>query len=121
MTAMGLAESEASPMAAASLLPCLLFHPREPPVVVRELVQMCECDLARHNRIVIGHVRNRIVAPVLELDVHAFPKLVDLEGDEGQSIPISSPTRRASSVVNLVRWATSPSWVVYLPLNARPR
>ena len=58
----------------------LLLHPLEPRVVVGKLVQMGKRDLARHDGIVIGHVRQRVVATVLQLDVHPAAELLEVEG-----------------------------------------
>ena len=43
-----------------------------------------------------------------EFDLHAFPELLETEGADDQSMPICSPTRRASSVVKFVRGAMAP-------------
>src|SRR6266540_7341739 len=40
---------------------------------------MSEGDLPGHNWIVVGHVREQVVESVLELDLHASPKLLDIE------------------------------------------
>ncbi len=37
-------------------------------------------DLARHDGIVIGHVRHRLVATVLRFDVHPPAELLEVEG-----------------------------------------
>jgi hypothetical protein len=58
----------------------VLFHPLEPRVVVRELVQVRERDLPRYERVVVRDVRQEVVESVLELDIHATAKLVDVEG-----------------------------------------
>jgi hypothetical protein len=58
----------------------LLLHPLEPCVVVGKLVQVGERELARHDRIVIGQVRSRLVATVLEFDVHPVAELLEVEG-----------------------------------------
>src|SRR5262249_45620960 len=57
----------------------LLLHPLEPVVVVRELVQMRERDLAGDERVVVRDVGEQVVEAVLELDVHAAPELIDVE------------------------------------------
>src|SRR5437763_1577681 len=57
----------------------LLLHPFEPDVVVRKLVQVGERDLAGDERVVVGDVGEEVVEPVLELDLHASPELVDVE------------------------------------------
>src|SRR6266516_2311048 len=58
----------------------LFLHPLEPGVVVGEFVQVGERDLARHDRIVISHVRSRIMETMLQFDIHAFPELLEIEG-----------------------------------------
>src|SRR5262249_27673799 len=55
------------------------LHPLEPLVVVGELLHVRRRDLAGDDRIVAGDVRLRVVGPVLELDVHAGPKLLEVE------------------------------------------
>jgi hypothetical protein len=55
----------------------LKIHCREK--VVRELLHVRERDLAGEDRVVVGHVRLRIVGSVLELDVHAGPELLEVE------------------------------------------
>src|SRR5262249_61898131 len=80
----------AAPVAVRSLL-----HALEAGVVVGELVQVRPRDPAGDVRIVVRHVRPRIVAAVLELDVHPGPELVDVER---RRLPVDSdlladPTR----------------------------
>src|SRR5437762_12877520 len=41
---------------------------------------MGERDLACDERVVVGHVGQQVVKPMLELDVHAAAELVDVEG-----------------------------------------
>src|SRR5215472_13080310 len=55
------------------------LHLLEPLVVVRELLHVRERDLPRDDRIVVGHVGLRVVAAVLELDVHARAELLEIE------------------------------------------
>ena len=40
---------------------------------------MGERDLACHDRIVLGHVREQVVQAVLQLDVHPSAELLDVE------------------------------------------
>ena len=56
-----------------------LLHPLEPFVVVGELLHVREGDLAGDDRIVAGDVCLRIVAAVLEFNVHAGAKLLEVE------------------------------------------
>src|SRR5215471_4556724 len=55
------------------------LHPLETCVVVGELLQVCERDLPRDDRIVVGDIRLRVMRPVLELDVHPRSELLELE------------------------------------------
>src|SRR5205814_9310959 len=48
-------------------------------VVVRELLHVSECDLARQDRIVVCDIGLRIMRSVLKLDVHPAPKLFEVE------------------------------------------
>src|SRR5258706_12884033 len=59
---------------------CFFFHSLESRVVVRELVQMGERDLAGDEGIIVRHVRQQVVKAVFELDIHPSPELVDVEG-----------------------------------------
>jgi hypothetical protein len=68
----------------------LFLHSLQPAVVVGKLVQVSQCDLAGDERVVARDVRGGIVEPVLELDVHSPPELVDVEGAVAQSMPIRS-------------------------------
>ena len=58
----------------------LLLHALEPRVVIRELVQVRERDLARRVGIIAGDIREAVVQAVLELHVHPGPELLDIEG-----------------------------------------
>jgi hypothetical protein len=57
----------------------LVLHSFAAVVVVRELLHMRERDLASDDRIVASDVRLRIVAGVLELDVHPLAELLEVE------------------------------------------
>src|SRR6266511_2265494 len=72
-----------SPSVATRVAASLFLHPLESRVVVRELAQVSERDLPRHERIVVGHVGEAVVEPVLELHVHPHPELLDVEGRRG--------------------------------------
>src|SRR5919204_55569 len=55
------------------------FHPLEPLVVVGEFLHVRQRDLAGEDRIVVGDVGLRVVAAVLELDVHTGAELLEIE------------------------------------------
>src|SRR5690349_16407876 len=57
----------------------LLFHLREPRVVVRELVQMGERDLAGEEQVVAGHVGRGIAPAVLQLHLHAAAEFLQVD------------------------------------------
>src|SRR5487761_1199237 len=57
----------------------LLLHALEANVVVGELLQVGESDLARHDRIVPRHIGRRVMPSMLQLDFHADPKLLHIE------------------------------------------
>jgi hypothetical protein len=40
---------------------------------------VCECNLAGQDRVVTGHVRLRVMGAMLELDVHAEAKLLQVK------------------------------------------
>ena len=57
----------------------LLLHAPEAVVVIGKLLHVRKRDLARHHRIVSGHVRLRVVSAMFILDVHAGTKLLQVE------------------------------------------
>lgn len=57
----------------------LALHLREAGVVVGELVEIGEGDLADQDGIVSGHVRRRVAATVLQFDVHSHAELLHVE------------------------------------------
>src|SRR5947207_11864074 len=57
----------------------VFLHLFEARVVVRELVQVRERDLAGGDGVIVGHVRLRVVEAVLQLDVHPGAELFDVE------------------------------------------
>src|SRR5512132_2952317 len=59
------------------------LHPSKARVVVGQLTQMGECDLASEKRIVARDVGIRVPCPMLELDVHAGPELLNVERARG--------------------------------------
>src|SRR6478609_6516800 len=77
-----LAERMSSPSSdpAVPITVRLGFHRFQSIVVVRKLLEMSPCDLAGEDRIVAGDVSLRIMGAVLELDLHAAPELLDVEG-----------------------------------------
>ena len=77
--------------------------PFEPRVVVRELVQVRAGDLSRVDRVVSRHVVARSWRPCSSSTSIPLRNRSTSKGDVPQSIPISSPTRRASSAVNPLR------------------
>jgi len=57
----------------------LLFHPGQSRVVVRELVQVCERDLASQHRVIVSYIGSRINRTMLELNVEAHSELLDIK------------------------------------------
>src|SRR5262245_47950457 len=69
------------------------LHLLEPRVVVGELLQVCERDLPRDDRIVVGDIRLRVMRPVLELDVHPRSELLELEARPVDADRVADPLR----------------------------
>src|SRR3954453_2723030 len=61
------------------LAPRLFFHALQPGVVVSELVEVRERDLAGQNRVVVGDVRRGIVKAMLQLHLEPPAELIDVE------------------------------------------
>ena len=73
------------------------FHLRKASVIVRELVEVRPGDLRRHGDVVIGHIGLRIARAVLELDVHPFPELLQIER---RRVPVNAdPLARGAGLI----------------------
>src|SRR3954463_13088189 len=68
----------------------LAFHHREAVVVVRQLLEVSPRDLRGGGRVVVGDVRLRVPPPVLELDLHAAPELLNAER---RGVPVDADRR----------------------------
>jgi len=78
---------QARPHSLASALRRLRLHLPETGVVVRELLEVGEGDLACHGGVASGHVGLRVMQSVLQLDVHAVSELLHIEW---ASVPVDA-------------------------------
>lgn len=54
------------------------LYGRQPDVVVGQLAQVSQCDLRGEQRVVVGHVGERVVATMLQLDFHPGTELLQV-------------------------------------------
>jgi hypothetical protein len=83
---------------------------------------MSERDLAHHNRVVVRHVRRRVLAAVLQLDLHAAPELLHGErplacDDRSRTQHAKeSPLARQATVTTSRKWLSGPTVLTSMPL-----